>query len=214
MSHFTWSAFGHALKASASTLIGFAALGLFLAVALSFLWPLKYSSTMTMLVVQRSGVSSDPYAAIRSMENIGDNLSQVVYTTDFFNKVLTADPTIDKNYFYTDERQRRKQWTQMVETQVSRGTGFLHLTVYHPQKAEATKIVQAISSVLSKEGWTYVSADISVLLVDPPLESRWPVKPNILSNGFIGLIVGFVIGILYVGRRKYFRYKELFMQHN
>ena len=43
---------------------------------------------MRLLIIQRSTLGLDPYTAVKSAERIADNLSQVIYTQDFFNKTL------------------------------------------------------------------------------------------------------------------------------
>ena len=61
-----------------------------LAAALSFVRPLEYSSTMRLLIIQQSGVNLDPYTAIRSAETIATNLSQVIYTSVFYDNVTAG----------------------------------------------------------------------------------------------------------------------------
>ncbi len=164
----------------------FGIIAMAVATGLSFLQPLQYSSSVRMLIIQPSALDVDPYTAIRSAEQVGNNLSQVVYTTDFFKKVIDADNNkfgIDPTYFPDNDAKRRKLWSRMVSVQVERGTGLLGITVYHPDKEQATQIAQAIAFVMTTEGSNYVGgAALQIRLVDEPLVSRFPVKPNILVN--------------------------------
>ncbi len=178
----------------------FGVLAMVVAVGLSFTQSLKYSSTVRMLIIQPSSINVDPYTAIRSAEQIGSNLAQVVYTTDFFSKVTNAPGfTIDPTYFPDNDAKRRKLWSQTVSVKVENGTGLLNITVYHPNKDQATAIAQAISYVMTTYGASYVGGTgLEIKLVDEPLVSRFPVKPNIPVNGFTGLVLGALFGAVYV----------------
>jgi capsular polysaccharide biosynthesis protein len=178
----------------------FGVLAMVVAVGLSFTQSLKYSSTVRMLIIQPSSINVDPYTAIRSAEQIGSNLAQVVYTTDFFSKVTNAPGfTIDPTYFPDNDAKRRKLWSQTVSVKVENGTGLLNITVYHPNKDQATAIAQAISYVMTTYGASYVGGTgLEIKLVDEPLVSSFPVKPNIPVNGFTGLVLGALFGAVYV----------------
>jgi capsular polysaccharide biosynthesis protein len=180
----------------------FGIVAMLVAGGLSFLEPLKYSSSIRMLIIQPSNINVDPYTAIRSSEQIGNNLAQVVYTTDFFNKVMDAGSAkfgIDPTYFPDNDAKRRKLWSQMVSVKIENGTGLLNITVYHPSKDQATQIAQAVAYVMTNEGANYVGGTaLQIRLVDEPLVSRFPVKPNIPVNAFTGLVLGALFGIAYV----------------
>jgi capsular polysaccharide biosynthesis protein len=178
----------------------FGLLATVVAVGLSFTQKLKYSSTIRMLIIQPSSLNVDPYTAIRSAEQIGNNLAQVVYTTDFFTKVTNAPNfSIDPTYFPDNDAKRRKLWSQTVSVKVENGTGLLNITVYHPNKDQATAIAQAIAYVMTNDGSNYVGGTaLQIKLVDEPLVSNFPVKPNLAVNGFTGLILGALFGAIYV----------------
>lgn len=177
----------------------FAVVSALFGTALSFLFPLQYSSTMRLLIIQRQLSTADPYTAIKASERISDNLSQAIYTTSFFDKVLETDFNIDRTVFKADEAKRRKQWARMIDTQVIRGSGMIVLTVYHENKDQATQIARAVAYVLTTEGWQYVGGgDLEVKIVDDPLQSRFPVKPNIPANALMGFALGLIAGSGYV----------------
>lgn len=164
-----------------------------------FLFPLEYSSSMRLLIIQRQLSQSDPYTAIKATETISDNLSQIIYTTSFFDKVVNTNFNIDRTVFSTDPAKRRKQWNRMIETQVVRGSGILVITVYHKNADQATQLARAIAFVLTTEGWKYVGGgDLDVQLVDEPLQSKWPVRPNFPANAFMGFVLGVMAGSAYV----------------
>lgn len=175
----------------------FGAIGLLLGVLLSFLQPLEYSSTVRILITQELG-TVDAYTASLSVERIAEDLGEIVHTTSFFDKVLESGE-IDEAYFPENETKRRDRWEETVVASVSRSTGLLTIRAYHTDPAEAEQIASAVADVLISEGWTYTSgSNITVQLVDDALNSRWPVRPNILVNAFSGLVLGVVVGVGYI----------------
>lgn len=181
------------------SILMFGLLGLVLALVISFIQPLKYSSTARLLILQDIGSSVDAYTASRAEERIADNLSTLIYTSTFFDQVMDAGFNIDEKQFPVDPSKKRKLWTRMVKATVDRGSGLLSITVYHQDIVEAEQIVRAISFVLTERVDEYTSGgSVSAQLVDEPLNSNWPVQPNILANAFSGLVLGGFVGIGYV----------------
>lgn len=180
------------------TVILCGAVGMVLAILLSLLRPLDYSASTSVLITQQlSGV--DAYTAIRSAEGIASNLAGVVYTSDFFSKVMDAGHDIDKEYFPDDELDRRQLWEKTVSASVSQSSGILEITAYHPDPAQAKEIAAAVARVFVTEGYTYISgSDVSVQVVDAPLASRYPVRPNLPINGLSGMFLGALGGAAYV----------------
>jgi capsular polysaccharide biosynthesis protein len=177
----------------------FALLTAAFAAAVSFAFPLRYGSTMRLLIIQNQLSSADPYTAIKASERISDNLAQILFTTDFYDKVMAAQFNIDEEYFAGEERKQRKLWNDTISTRVLRGSGMLDITVYHTDPDQATQISQAIAFVLTTEGWEYIGGgDLQVRVVDEPLMSRWPVRPNVPANAFMGLVLGGIAGSGYV----------------
>lgn len=181
------------------TIAAFAILGLVLALILSFLQPLRYSSTVRLLIIQDVG-NLDAYTASRSVEQVANNLATIIYTTSFFDEVMKAGFDIDESVFPTQEYDKRQAWQKMVTASVARGTGLLTISVYHQDVKQAEQIVNAISYVLTQEGSSYISTGgtVTVKVVDTPLDSRWPAKPNIPANAFSGLVLGGLAGIAYL----------------
>lgn len=174
------------------------ALGMVCAVLLSFIQPLEYSSTTRLLITQELG-AVDAYTASRSAERIADDLAAVVYTSTFYDKVMSSGYPIVESYFSDDAIERRKMWEEAVSVSVSRSSGLLTVRAFHPDVSQAEELARAVAYVLRTEGWTYTSGgNISVQVVDDPLNSRYPVRPNLLVNGFSGLALGLLAGAGYV----------------
>lgn len=173
-------------------------IGAAVAILLSLLRPLEYSSTTRILITQELG-AVDAYTASRSAERIADDLASVVYTSTFFDKVMSSGYAIDSDYFSDDEIKRRTQWQDAVSASVSRSSGLLSITAYHTEVDQAEELATAVAYVLTTEGWTYTSGgNITVQVVDAPLNSRYPVRPNLLVNGFSGLVLGLLGGAGYL----------------
>ncbi len=173
---------------------------LFLSVILSLIQPLEYSSTTRLLTTQELGGSTDAYTASRSAEIIADDLANAIYTTSFYDRVFDTDFRLDESYFDTgSESKKRKRWEDAIGTSVARSTGLLTVKVYHTDVDQAELIALAISDVLVDSGWEYTSGgSITVQVVDDPLNSNWPVRPNLLVNAFSGFILGLLAGVGYV----------------
>jgi len=172
---------------------------LILSFVVTLLQPFLYSSTVSVLVLQKSGFSIDAYSASKSEERIANKLSQVVYSSSFLSKVLNSGFSIDKTYFPSDELKKRKQWQSMVETSVPAGLSKLQVSVYHKDPNQALQIAQAIAFTLTSEKREYIGIDdVDLRVLDAPLASKYPVKPNIILNLGLGLIVGIFFGVIYV----------------
>jgi len=181
------------------TILLFACVGLVLALVISFLQPLKYSSTVRIMVLQDVGSSVDAYTASRSEERIAENLSTLLYTTTFFDEVMNAGYNIDQSSFHAEDYKKRQDWMQTISATVARGSGVMTISAYHKDVGQAEQIVKAVATVLMEQAQTYTSGgNVEVRLIDEPLNSRWPVKPNILANIFSGFVLGGLVGIGYI----------------
>lgn len=195
----------HVLKSRRRFIAAFALAVGVLTVIISLLQPLKYSATVRLLITQKAAFTLDPYTAIRSTELIAENLGQVVGTSSFLDRVLESGYKVDANYFKrSSETRRRALWKNTVSTAIARGTGLLNITVYHPSKEEAKRVVSAIAFLLSTQGSDYVGREITVRLVDSPLTSKFPVRPNLPLNFVAGIFVGAVLsgGWVWVDHRR------------
>lgn len=173
------------------------AFGLVVAILISFIQPLEYSSTTRLLITQELG-AVDAYTASRSAESIADALVSIVYTSGFYDKVMASGYPVVEGYFSQDDLDRRKQWTKAISVSVSRTNGLLTVVAYHSDVTQAEELARAVAFVLSTQGWTYTSGgNIAVQIVDDPLNSRYPVRPNLPVNGFSGLVLGLLAGAGY-----------------
>jgi len=178
-------------------------LGAVLALGFSFLQPLRYSSTERLLITQTNAAGLDPYTALKSTERIAQNLSELIYTTSFFNAVMSR-AQIDPAYFPTDEAQKRSKWRNTIETQVSAGTGIMTVVAYHTDRAQVADLVVRTAQELVNITPNYFGYAVRVQIIDDPLTSRFYTKPDFLKNTMLGAIAGFLLGTAWVmGRQRY-----------
>ena len=167
-----------------------------LSLIFSLVQPFQYSAKTRILVIP-SGGGLDAYSALKSAEAIGENIAQVIYTTSFFDKVIQSNSSI-QNIWSTDENKKRKQWEKMIDAEVLYGTGMIDITVYHKDKTQSSMLASTIADVLSEEGRNYFGIPgLQITMVSSPLLSKYPVKPNILLNVFMGLLLGLLAGVTF-----------------
>ena len=171
--------------------------GVVIALVVSLLQPLRYSSTVRSLITQTNATGVDPYTAIKSTERIGQNLAELVNSSSFFNAVMNQSG-IDRTYFPTDEIDKRKEWQRTVETNVVAGTGVMSVTAYHTSRDQAQAIVIAVAKELADQAPNYYGYSVRLQIIDDPLPSRFFAKPDFLQNAALGLLFGFLIGSAWI----------------
>ncbi len=172
-------------------------LGLVLALGFSLVQPLRYSSTVRLLITQTNVTGLDPYTAVKSTERIAQNLAEVIYTTSFFNAIVASE-TIDRSYFPTDEIKKRSTWRDTISTAVVPGTGVMNVTAYHTDRGQAAALAVRVAQELANQAPNYFGYSVRVQVIDDPLPSRFFAKPDFVSNGLMGLIAGFLLGTAWV----------------
>ena len=82
---------------------------------------------------------------------------------------------------------------------MSRGSGLLTISAYHQDIRQAEQIVRAVAFVLTDRVGEFTSGgNVQVRLIDAPLNSRWPVRPNVPANMLSGFFLAAFVGIGYV----------------
>lgn len=161
--------------------------------------PLKYRSSCRLLLMQESS-ANDPYAASKSAAHLSDIFAEVVYSTSFLDEVINSGFNIDKNYFKTNEQRKKKQWGKMISAKAINETGILEINIFHEDKNQAEQIANAASYILKTKHILYHGRgdNFLVKIIDRPITSNWPVKPNILVNFILALIFGIIFGIGFI----------------
>jgi capsular polysaccharide biosynthesis protein len=171
--------------------------GVVLALGFSLVQPLRYSSAVRLLITQTNVTGLDPYTAVKSTERIAQNLSEIIYTSSFFNAVMSSE-NIDRSYFGDDEIKKRAAWRDAIATAVTPGTGVMSVTAYHPDRAQATELAVRVSQEIASQAPNYFGYSVRVQIIDDPLPSRFFAKPDFLRNALMGFVVAFLASTAWV----------------
>jgi capsular polysaccharide biosynthesis protein len=165
----------------------------------TFIQPLKYSVKSRLLISQNL-TGSDPYTVSKSNQYLSNLFSQVVYSSSFFNLVSDAGFNIESSYFGYDYKKQMKTWKKTIEARSVGDTGILELYIYHPNTYQAQQISLAVNQVLMSQSSNYQKGGDKVFIsvIDQPLTSTYPVKPDIILNAIFALLLGVGAAVLYV----------------
>ncbi len=164
----------------------------------SLLSPLKYGVKSRLLVVQNTS-NTDAYSLSRSNEYLGNLFAEVAYSSSFYDQVRASKYNVDRNYFTGDYSQQIKKWRKTVQTRTQGDTGIIEVNIYHPQVSEARKISLAVNDILINKNQDYQGGqNVKISIIDQPLASNYPVKPNLPVNGFTALFGSFVFALIYI----------------
>lgn len=187
------------LKKRQKTIWSFIVIFLIISLILSFSKPLKYSSKAKLLVIQ-SASGADPYTVSKSNEYLGNLFSQVVYSSSFFDLVMGSQFNIDKNYFTNNSAKQMKIWEKTVSAKSQGDTGIVSIVIYHPDPYQAQQLALAVNDVLMNKNFNYQGLGnlVKVNVIDQPIISNYPVKPNVIVNTLMALFGGFIFSLFYL----------------
>ncbi len=170
-----------------------------LTLTLSLAQGLKYCSSARLLVVQEYSGVVDPYVASKSTQYLSDILAEVVYSTSFFNDVMKSGFNIDDN-FSKDEQKRKNQWNKTVDAKAINDTGIIVINTYHKDRSQAGEIAKAINYTFKTKHDKYHGGGDKVLIrvLDEPITSNYPVKPNLIVNLALAIVSGIILGAIFV----------------
>ncbi|MCX6793025.1 MAG: Wzz/FepE/Etk N-terminal domain-containing protein [Candidatus Falkowbacteria bacterium] len=182
------------------TIFGIVAIFILLGIGVIAVQRFKYSSKSQLLVVQEYNQNIDAYTASKSNEYLSNVLASVVSSNSFFTKVLESGFDIDASYFGDNPKDQMKQWQKTVSAKSINDSGIIAITAYHPNRDQAEKIDRAINYVLMTQNTAYHGSGdaVKVRLIDQPITSSYPVKPNIFLTLGIAIALGFIAGLVYV----------------
>ncbi len=177
-----------------------------LAAAVWIFLPKQYVAESQVVIISRDRTGVDPYTQAKSAERIGENLAQLMQTSDFYNKVLESDANFDKKMWQqlalTSERSQRKKWKKDVIAEMIYGSSILKIAVYSSTSVEAKLLATAVTQTVVALGSEYVGGDVALKQVDTPLALLWPARPNILLVLSGGFVLGIILGSFWVARYK------------
>lgn len=170
---------------------------LVIAVLVSFLQPLKYSAESQILVVSDYSQTSDPYQISRTNEYLSSLLAQVTYSSSFFEATVKPEYQIDTAYFGDTAKKRMTNWRNTIKVKPINDSGAISVKAYHPDKQQAEKIVRAINyNLITKNNYYHgLGEKVTLKVIDEPLVSNWPAKPNLIINFGLAIMLGLLLGL-------------------
>jgi len=171
---------------------------LMLTLVLSLAQTMKYTVKSRLLVVQNSA-DNDAYTLSKSNEYLGNLFAEVVYSSSFYDRVISSPYGINENYFSGTYNQQVEKWQKTIKTKTQGDTGIVEIYVYHPQPTEANKIALAINDILINNNQDYHGGqNIKISIIDQPITSSYPNKPNLPYNLILALFGSFIISLFYI----------------
>lgn len=159
-----------------------------------------YRASGRILITQKTNANLDMYKASQSAERLAMLFAKIIKSSSFMKDILNSGFPIDPIYFPKKEKDLREKWAKMVSSRVSTDTSIIEINVYHPEASEAKNIMNAIIYNFSKKGKAYYNLgdEVGIVVLDTPLVSERPVKPNILLNIILSLFIGFAISAIVI----------------
>jgi capsular polysaccharide biosynthesis protein len=182
------------------TILSVAVLFLLIGAIVTVIQPLKYQAHSEVLVVQDFNAGIDNYAAARSNEYLSNLLTKVIPSSSFFQSVIRSDSNIDPSYFTFDDNEKTKNWQKSVKAQAIFETGIIKIDVYHSNSDQALLISTAVNNVLRSRNGEYQSSgkNATIKMIQEPIVSNWPVKPNIPVNLAVSFFLGIIMSLIYI----------------
>lgn len=160
----------------------------------------KYSTKSKILVIQEGAGRVDPYSVSRSVEYLSDLLTRVVYSNSFYQSVMESDFNIDKNYFGDTSIKQSKIWKKTVAAKSLEDSGIININIYHQDNYQATQIALAVNHVLITKHQNFhgLGSSVKINVIDQPIASTYPTKPNLVYVLLIILAVSLFFGLIYI----------------
>jgi len=182
------------------TVVSILFLFILLTVALTAFQPFKYEAKSRILLLQHNGEATDPYNAAKSSQFISSLLASVVSSNAFLNDVFEAGFNVDQTYFGYSAHDKLKKWEKTAEARAINDTGIIEISTFHTDKTQAEQINSAIINIMITKNGSYYgrNEDISVKVIDEPILSDWPVRPNLILNFSITIFIALMISFSYI----------------
>jgi capsular polysaccharide biosynthesis protein len=188
------------LRQKKNTLVSIFLIFLILGAVFIFLQDFKFSSKSKVLVVQEGYGRVDPYAVSRSVEYLSDLFSRVTYSNSFFMMVMDSNFEFDRSYFGSDSVKQMKTWEKTLGVKTVENSGIINVSVFHPDARQAKQINLAVNQVLINNNQNYqgLGDSVKISVIDQPVVSKYPVKPNLILNFFFIVGLSLVFGLMYI----------------
>jgi len=162
--------------------------------------PARYRASISVLVIQKQATSKvDAFSAAKSAEYLSNILSKIIYTEAFLKDVESAPYGIKFTKNKSTE-ERKEEWKREVKVKKLNNTGIIEVDIFNRTPQQAEKIARAIAWAYSVRGHKYHGGGdrVKIELIDGPITSKVPVKPNLILNTLLGLLVGMLGTMAYL----------------
>lgn len=166
---------------------------------LSLIQKNEYSSTAKILIIQEQNQNLDAYIASKASESISKTLKDAILSSSFRNSVL-SEYSDESAYNFIGEKKKRKQWQKSVDAKIIPNTSILQIKTYDVSSFNSEKLLNNIISVLLEKHRDYHGGGDSIRLqiVDTPITSTYPVRPNWIVNLFMSFVLAIFFNISFI----------------
>jgi len=187
------------IKRKSQTIILMILTAVILTAGVSLLFPLRYEASSRLLITQETGMA-DAYTVSRSNEYLGNLFAQVARSASFFDLVSNSQYNIEQSYFQGTYAQKMKTWRNTVQTRTLSDSGIIEVKVYHTSPYQAQQIALAVNDVMINKNTNYQGNGdkVKINIIDQPLVSSYPVKPNILQNTLLAIVFSTIFALFYI----------------
>lgn len=188
------------LKGKKQTIFAIVMIFFLLAFIVNIVQPMRYGTKFKVLIIQNNLNNADPFLVSKSSEHLGSVLSKVISSHSFYKKVAGSNFNIDNNYFGDNLADQTKEWTKTVRAINLEDSGILEINVYHTNRVQANQIAESIAFTLKKDHTEYHGSgdNVEIKILDEPLTSDFPVKPNVIVNLIIAILFGSMFSLVYI----------------
>lgn len=160
----------------------------------------QYAAESRILVKQNNTENKDAYNVSRSNVYFTDIFINIIHSESFLREVLGSGFNIDKRLLGETEILQKEKWQASVSAEAVGNTGIIRITTYNREKYLAKEINEAIIYVYKTKHDLYhgFGDKISIEILNAPSASKWPVRPNIALNGFLGIVAGALLGMIFI----------------
>ena len=186
-------------KTRKTTVISITLIFIIIGLLITLAQPLKYRSASRLLILQPN-TASDAYAVARSNQYVGGLISEVIYSGSFLDSLTSSSFAFDRNYFNGTYKDNIKKWKKTVFAKSSGDTGIIDIEIYHTNPDEARQISLAVNQLIisGQSPYKFNPDQTKISIIDQPVVSTFPVKPNILLNLGMSLLFGFLSACSYI----------------
>jgi capsular polysaccharide biosynthesis protein len=167
---------------------------------LTVIQPFKYESKSDLLIVKETNIAVDPYTSAKANEYLSNILAKVVSTNSFFDEVARSGSDIDFSYFPARADKKMKLWRETVSATALNDSGIVSVSVFHTDQDQAMLIANAVNNILITKNNQYIGEGdrVKIKVLNEPIVSRWPVKPNVAMNMAISALLGLILAAAYL----------------